>query len=147
MAAGLAAVLVARYMSGPTLSSSDPGTILLLIAAIGVGPAAVAAFTRERRMRERASLLSIGLVPAAAATLVVQQTVEPVLPIVLVSILLGWYVLPLERAMAIAGTGFARVRSDAPAAPAAPVNEPIVSGRFRDATDDHALRLRRPLSR
>ena len=119
VAAGLAAVLVARYMSGPSLSSSDPGTILLLIAAIGVAPAAVAAFTRERRMRERASLLSIGLVPAAAATLVVQQTVEPVLPIVLVSILLGWYVLPLERVMAFASTGFARVRSDAPAAPVA----------------------------
>ena len=35
--------------------------------------------------------------------------------------------------MALAGSGFSRVRSDAPAAPAAPVNEPIVSGRFRDA--------------
>jgi signal transduction histidine kinase len=132
VAAALATVLVVRYLSSPGLSQSDPGTILLLIAAMGVAPAAVAAFARARPVRERASLLTIGLVPAAAATLVVQQTVEPILPIVLVAVLLGWYVLPIERALALAATGFGRIRSDAPAAPATSVVEPIVSGRFRD---------------
>jgi signal transduction histidine kinase len=133
VAAALATTLVVRYMAGPTLSTTDPGMIVLLIAAVGVVPAAIAAFARQRGARERASLLSIGLVPGAAATLMLgARGFEPIVPLLLVTMLLGWYLLPIERVAAFAGEGFSRVRSDAPAAPAMPIHEPIVTASFRD---------------
>ncbi len=137
-AALLAAVLVVQSLTSPVLSSDNTGTILLMIAAIGAAPAAVAAAVRGRTVRERASLLSIGLVPAAAVLLNVPVQFVPVWPLMLVAILVGWYVLPLERAFALVGGGLSRVRSIAPAgspvpaSPAAVVHEPIVSARFRD---------------
>jgi signal transduction histidine kinase len=135
VAAGLTALVVIRVATGASISPSDPGTILLLIAALGVAPPAVAASAKGRELRERASLLSLGLVPAAAATLIVQRQPEPIWPIILVSILLGWYILPLERAFAIVGERLQGVRSIAPAVPAAPAaaaREPIVPTGFRD---------------
>jgi len=138
VAAALAAILVARYVTSPTLSQGDPATVLLVVLAIGVGPAAVAASARGRSMRERASLLSLGFVPVAAATLIGPQGFEPAWPMVLVALLIGWYVLPFERAFTLIGGGLARVRSTAPvgtsasAPPAVAVHEPLVSAGFRD---------------
>lgn len=140
VAAGMAAVIVLRALTNPALSSNDAGTTLLMIAAIGVVPAAIAGLGTRRSARERASLLSLGLVPAAAAILNAQRYAEPILPLVLVALLLGWYVLPIERAVSLVGGGLARVRSTAPTppatgaapAPAAAVHEPIVSAAFRD---------------
>lgn len=137
VAAALTAILVVRYVTSPTLSQGDPGSILLVVLAIGVAPAAVAASVRGRSLRERTSLLSLGLVPVAAATLIGPQRFDPIWPIVLVAILVGWYVLPFERAFALIGGGLSRVRSSAPASPATSsattvVHEPIVSAAFRD---------------
>jgi signal transduction histidine kinase len=140
VAAGLAAALVVRYVSSQFLSANDPDMILLVIGAIGVTPAAVAASAPGRSLRDRASLLSLGLVPAAAALLVVQQRFggAPIWPSILVVALLGWYALPLDRAFALVGGGVSRVRSIAPtgsANPAGPgivVHEPIVSAGLRD---------------
>ena len=120
VAAALAAVLVARYLLSPLLGSADPVTILLMLAAIGVAPAAVAASAKGRSARERASLVSLGLVPAAAALFFIEPRFEPIWPIVLVAILLGWYLLPLERVAALVGRGLRRVRSTAPPAPPGP---------------------------
>jgi signal transduction histidine kinase len=140
VAAGLTAVLVARYLLSPSLGSADPATILLMLAAIGVAPAAVAASATGRSARERASLVTLGLVPASAATLLfVEPRFEPIWPIILVAILLGWYLLPLERVAALAGRGLRRVRSTAPPAPAGPgssavaIHESIVHAGLRDA--------------
>ena len=139
VAAGLTAVLVVRYLLSPSLGSADPGTILLMLAAIGVAPAPVAASAKGRSARERASLVSLGLVPAAAATLLfAEPRFEPIWPIVLVAILLGWYLLPLERVAALAGTvAEARpvdrtARTGGPGAPAVTVHETIVPAGFRD---------------
>ncbi len=140
VAAGMAAVIVLRAITNPALSTNDAGTTLLMIAAIGVVPAAIAGLGTRRTARERASLLSLGLVPAAAAILNAQRYAEPIVPVILVALLLGWYMLPIERAIALVGGGLARVRSTAPASPApgaapavtTPVHEPIVTAALRD---------------
>jgi signal transduction histidine kinase len=138
VAALLAVILVVRSITAPMLSQGDGISVLVLVLAIGAAPALVAASAPGRSLRERASLLSLGIVPAAAATLIGQQRVEPVWPIVLVAFLVGWYMLPIERAFALLGDGASRIRSNAPAGtptPAAPVTvpqEPIVSAAIRD---------------
>ena len=136
VAAALAAALVARYLGSSFLSSNDPGTILVVIGAIGVAPAAVAASATGRGLRERTSLLTLGLVPFAAALLVVQESFGGTFlwTSAFVGLLLGWYLLPVERVAGIVGGGLARVRSSAPtAAPTVEVHEPLVSAGFRDA--------------
>ncbi len=136
VAAALVAALVVRYVGSQFLSSDDPGTILVLVGAIGATPGAVAAAARGRSMRERASLLSLGLVPVAAASLIVQERFAggPIWPSVLVAVLLGWHVLPIERVVGVVGGGLARVRSTAPTATTSVgVHESLVSAGFRDA--------------
>ncbi len=138
VAAALAAVVAVRYVTAPVLSQGEGGTVLVLIAAIGGVPAALAAAAKGRATRERVSLLSLGLVPAAAATLLAGPRIEPIWPIVLVAILLGWYALPFERVLAALGGGLSRVRSTAPAGPPAPaapavvIHESIVAAPIRD---------------
>ena len=143
VAAALLAALVARYLSSQFLSGNDPGTILALVGAIAMTPAIVAASAAGHSMRERASLMSLGLVPGAAASLVVQDRFAgaPIWPGVLVALLLGWYVLPIERIAGIAGGTFAGVRATAgtvraptsTTAPAAGTHETLVSAGFRDS--------------
>jgi signal transduction histidine kinase len=136
VAAALVIALVGRYLSSQFLSSNDPGTILLLVGAIGVTPAAVAAAAEGRSARERASLLSLGLVPVAAALLVIYDPFAggPIWPSVLVALLLGWHVLPVERVARVVGGGLARVRSTVPTATTSlEVHEPLVSAGFRDS--------------
>ncbi len=135
VAAALVAAVVVRYLSSQFLGD-DAGTILLLIGAIGVAPAVVAASASGRGVRERASLLSLGLVPVAAAMLVVHDpaTGGPIWPSILVALLLGWYVLPFERALSFFGAGLSRVRSITPAdSRTVTIHEPLVSAAFRDA--------------
>lgn len=136
VAAALLAALVVRYLGSQFLSSNDPGTLMLLIGAIAVTPAAVAASAARRSLRERGSLLSLGVVPIAAASLIVQDRFAggPVWPSVLVAGLLGWYLLPIERVMAVVVGALGRVRSTAsPATRTVEVHEPLVSAGFRDA--------------
>jgi signal transduction histidine kinase len=138
VAAALLVVLVVRDLTSPSLPG-DPGTALLVIAAIGLAPAAIAALERGRGARERAGLMSLGLVPAAASTVVGTPGFNPLLPLLLVAGLVGWQVLPIERAFALAGSGFARFRSAAPAAgtpneaSTRPALDPIVDRGVRDA--------------
>jgi signal transduction histidine kinase len=143
VAAALVAALVTRYLGSSFLSSNDPGTILVVIGSIGVAPAAIAASAAGRRLRERASLLSLGLVPIAAVMLVVQERFAgaPIWPSALVALLLGWYLLPIERVVGVVAGGLSRVRSTAPATrstttdqqPHVTIHEPLVSTAFRDA--------------
>lgn len=143
VAAALAVVLVTRSLTSPSLQYSDFGIASLVVAAIALGPAAVSATAPGRAARERASLLSLGLVPGAALLFVGPQRFDPVLPLTLVGLLLAWYVLPFERAFGRAAIRLSRIRSTAPAAsPAAPpavpapavtLHEPVVSAALRDA--------------
>ena len=113
VAAALAAVIVLRYLTSPSLSfaTGDRGTILVLIAAIAFVPALVSATAPGRTLRERMSLGSLGLMPAAAATLLAPNAFDATLPVVLLSLLAGWQLLPVDRGMAAVGRALDRVRS------------------------------------
>lgn len=103
VAAGMATVYLARHMTSSSLSRGDPMAIAVLIAAITVAPAAILAFTARLRARERARHLSLSLIPAAALTAIFPIRAEPVLPLVLLTALLGSQLLALERTSAAAG--------------------------------------------
>ncbi|HEU4863272.1 MAG TPA: hypothetical protein VFU44_05825, partial [Candidatus Limnocylindria bacterium] len=96
-AAALAVLFVVRYMTSPALDPTQRGALLLVIAAIAVIPAAIGATGMRRQLRARAQLVSLALVPALAVTLFTQPMPDPVLPVVLLGIALGWQFLPVER--------------------------------------------------
>lgn len=130
LAAGaLAAVLVVRYLTSRGLAPDDRGTILVLIAAIALVPALVAALARHRSGRERFSLWSLALLPAAALTLIGQNNPDLALPIVLVAALLGWQLLPVERAFAWVGRGMSQARSRATTTSVPVAAPPRAAGR------------------
>jgi signal transduction histidine kinase len=142
VATALGVVIVVRSLTSPSLGSGDFGIAALVIAAIALAPAAVSASASGRATRERASLLSLGLVPGASLLVTGPQRFDPVLPLALVGLLLAWYVLPFERAFQVIGGRLARVRSTAPVTsrpalsegspPAATVHDPVVSAPLRD---------------
>lgn len=111
---GMAALLVVRYMTSPDLSGGDRGAILALVAAIAVVPAAMLLSVRPNTtLRERASHASLALVPAAALTLFTQPMPDVTLPVGLMSVLLGWQVLPVERLSELLERVLAHTRSRA----------------------------------
>ncbi|MEA2650712.1 MAG: hypothetical protein QOI85_433 [Chloroflexota bacterium] len=123
VAAGLAAILVVRYMTSAALEPNDRGAILLVIAAIAAVPAVISAMARPG-VRQRASQTSMALVPGAALSLIGPSTPEPILPLVLLTAVLGWQLLPVERGLAAIGAGLGRVRT---ARADAPVGEPVLA--------------------
>ncbi|HEX2767143.1 MAG TPA: ATP-binding protein [Candidatus Limnocylindria bacterium] len=142
VAVALAVVIVVRSLTSPSLGSGDFGIAVLVVALIALAPAAVSASAPGRSARERASLLTLGLVPGAALLVTGPQRFDPVLPLVLVGLLLAWYVLPFERVLGAVGGGLSRVRSTAPIGSATGgsadtsslpvVGEPIVPANLRD---------------
>jgi signal transduction histidine kinase len=107
VAAGLLALFVVRHMTLPAPSSADRIFFLLLVAAIAGAPLTAIAMKDQR---ERATHLSLALVPAASMTVLGPLIFDPVLPLVLLSVLIGWQVVPVGRAYALVGAGFARLR-------------------------------------
>jgi len=129
---GMAALLVVRYMTSPDLSGGDRGAILALVAAIAVLPAAMLLSSRPKTtVRERASQASLALVPAAALTLFTQPMPDVTLPVALMGVLLGWQILPMERAAEFVGQRVAPTRSRAPHGDAAGRPMPV-SAEARD---------------
>ncbi len=110
-AAALAVLFVVRYMTSPALDPTQRGALLLVIAAIAVIPAAIAATGMPRQLRARAQLVSLALVPTLAVTLFTQPMPDPVLPVVLLGIALGWQFLPVERAVAAVTASMGSVRA------------------------------------
>lgn len=131
VAAGLAVVIVLRYLQIPslTMASGDRGTILVLVAAIAFVPALISATAPGRTIRERMTLGSLGLMPAAAATLHAPTNFDATLPIVLLSVLAGWQLLPVDRALAAIGHALERVRSRPIIASVPQVEPSIVASR------------------
>ena len=129
VAAALVAILVVGNLTSPLLSPGDKGPILALIAAVALIPAMVVALAPSHSVRDRARLGSLGLVPAAAMTLDGQFGPDPGLPLLLLVLLLGWQLVPVDRIMDIAGQGAARVRSSSPIASAQPVGSSRVASR------------------
>ena len=129
VAAALVGVLVVGNLTSPLLSPGDRGPILALIAAVALIPATVVALAQTHSVRDRARLGSLGLVPAAAMTFDGQYGPDPGMPLLLLGLLLGWQLVPVDRLMDIAGQGAARVRSSSPLAAAPPVGSPRVASR------------------
>ena len=129
VAAALVVILVVGNLTSPLLSPGDRGPILALIAAVALIPATVVALAPSHTVRDRARLGSLGLVPAAAMTLDGQYGPDPGMPLLLLGLLIGWQLVPVDRLMDIAGQGAARVRSSSPLASAPPVGSPRVASR------------------
>ena len=107
--AGLSAIFVLRYLTSPVLSDADRTGIFTVIGAIAVVPALVS-MSVFHTVRERASVVSLALVPVAALSVIGPFNPEPMLAIILVSLLLGWQLLPMEPVISAAGTTFGRLR-------------------------------------
>lgn len=109
-ASGVAAVLIWQHMATPWLSPNERYPIFAALGLIAVAPAATAGISEARGRRERATLVSLALLPAAALTLLMLDRPEPVVPLVLVAILLGWQILPWAWIGRHVDAGFERVR-------------------------------------
>jgi signal transduction histidine kinase len=102
VAAGLAAVVTIRYLGTPSLTGDDRTPILLLIAAAGLAPGAIAATSRGRTAHERLSLVLVGLMPAAAALLFGSATFDASSPLLALTTLAVAHTLPVgARVMGI----------------------------------------------
>lgn len=110
VAAGLTAVIVVRYLTAPALGSAEDGMILILIATIGFVPGLIGATKRDSPYRERAGLVTLGLMPAAAAAILIASPgFDPIIPAVLLGILTGLQLIPVGGGAALARRGIRRV--------------------------------------
>ncbi len=89
------ALLVVRYLNAPSLLFDMRGQIIALITATAVVPALVAAGGTSV-VRDRASLVSLGLMPGAAGSVIAIGGVN-LAPLLVVTGLLAWQLLPLGR--------------------------------------------------
>lgn len=131
VAAGLAAVIVARYLTSPTLGSDDGGTILFLVAASAVVPALIAAAAPGRPSRERLALAALGFLPGTAVTILAGPSFDPAGPIILVGLLLGSQLLPVDGGLTAIGDALDRVRARAAVTDVPPTDPSVVANRDR----------------
>ncbi|HET9416400.1 MAG TPA: ATP-binding protein [Candidatus Limnocylindria bacterium] len=135
VAAGLVAVLVVRYLSAPTLNAENIGPTLLLTGTIAIVPALIAAATPMRPARERFVLVTLGMVPAAAITLLASRMFDATVPIILLSLLIGAQFLPslvsTGGRLAHVGQRLERLRSDAAATRVSNSDPAVVTVRDR----------------
>ena len=111
--AALAAALVVLHMQTPELSPDERGPIAMLLGSVAFSPAIVATVSERRTVRERAGLLTLGAIPAAASIAIMPSDVQPVLPVVIIGLLLFGHALPWERFTDRLVASFAGVRSGA----------------------------------
>ena len=117
LVAGLTVVFVVRFLSSEFLPRGDDGQIYALTAAIALIPAGMSAMGASQSLRERVTLLSLGLLPLVIGVSVLAPTYPtPFVPVLWVGALLGWHLLPVERIGRVLGRGYRRV-APAPAEP------------------------------
>lgn len=131
VAAGLVVVLVVRYLSAPSLGSQNVGPTLILTGAIALVPALIAATAPRLSSRDRFALGGLGLVPAAAVTLLASRTFDATLPIILVGILVGSQFVPMGGRLAVIGRGLQRIRAGAAVTRASATDPTLVAVRDR----------------
>lgn len=102
LATALAAIVVGRAMTASALESTDRGLLHVLVTAIALVPATLTAAAPGSSRRERAIVISLGLVPGAAFLVATASPPDPALPILLVALLVAWPLLPVERLAGIA---------------------------------------------
>jgi signal transduction histidine kinase len=124
VAALIAGLVILRHMSQ---TYPEPNVRLAIIGLIGASafvPAAVAA-TGIPMPQARSAHLSLALVPAASMTVAAPGPFDPLLAVVLVGLVIGWQLVPIERMVSSAGAVFGPVRSRRFAVE--PPREPIVT--------------------
>jgi signal transduction histidine kinase len=131
VAAGLAVVVVVRYLTAPTLGSEDRGIILVLIGTIAALPAVIAA-KAERLTRDRFRVATLGLMPAAAVSILAGTRFDATVPIILLGVLVGAQMVPTggDRLDA-ARERLDRLRARAVATRIAPTDPSVVANRDR----------------
>src|SRR5688500_17404292 len=111
--AALATALVVLHMQAPELSPDERGPIAALLASVAFSPAVVATVSGRRTVRDRAGLLTLGAIPAAASIAIMPSQVQPLIPVLVIGLLLFGHALPWERLNDRMAASFARVRSGA----------------------------------
>lgn len=129
VAAGLAVVLLVRYMTAPVLTTGDRGGVVLMIAAIALVPALIAVTAASLTGRHRLSVISLSLLPAAAQTIIGPRP-DAIGPMALIGLLLGWQLLPVERALPAIGQRLSGIGGGGPLPDSVTVGG--VSARARD---------------
>ncbi len=127
IAAGLAVLMLVRYMSLEP-APSERGGILVLFASIAIIPALIAATFVSQTLRHRLGLITIGLIPAAAMTLIGPR-LDALAPTALIGALVGWQALPIEGFADRLGRRAPRFGGDDPAVPS---REGASAERVRD---------------
>ncbi len=125
----LTALLVVRYLSAPALSVDMRGQIAALVTATGLVPALIAAGAASQ-LRDRASLVSLGLLPGVVGSVIAISGIN-LLPLLVVAALLGWQLLPIRRLATMV-------------APFAPARPAVASGELL-APPDRAMTERRDI--
>ncbi|MEO8247701.1 MAG: hypothetical protein ABI622_11370, partial [Chloroflexota bacterium] len=128
VATGVTVIVVGQHMSQTVLASGETAQVVPLIIAIALIPAATVGLAHGG-WRERASHLSLGLIPGVAAVTVL-GTQWSIGAAALVAALIGWQLLPLERLDGLAR----RLRgwTGADTTPAVPVVDEPVTRERRD---------------
>ena len=136
--AGLAAVLVGRFMGSQWLPRGDEAQIYTLTGAIALVPAGMSALGASVTSRERLTLLSFGLLPVVIVVSVLEPTYLPYpVPVMWVGAALGWQLLPLEHIGRLIGRAY---RRPAPQPVAASVGPPA-TGLIHTRRDVVALAI------
>jgi signal transduction histidine kinase len=130
VAAGLAVLVIVRYLTAPTLGSEDRGMILVLIATIAAVPAIIAAMA-EPSIRDRFRVATLGLMPAAAVSLLAGATFDATVPVILVGLLAGGQLIPSGGHFAAVGNALERIRARATATRVPPTDPAVVANRDR----------------
>lgn len=135
VAAGLVAVLVVRYLSAPTLNIESVGPTLILTGTIALIPALIAATAPGRSARDRFAIATLGLVPAAAITLLASRSFDATVPIILLGLLAGAQLLPrlisTGGRLAVIAQRLERARADAAATRVTASDPAVVAMRDR----------------
>jgi signal transduction histidine kinase len=115
-AVAIACLMVATHMGTPLLSPDERGPMFAAMGLVAFAPSAAASLSPARSARDRMTLLTAGLIPFAASTLLLPSQYIPPLPLLLVGGLVGWHLAPWGKVISAVGASFDRVRSTASSA-------------------------------
>ena len=110
VAAGVAALLILRYMTQVYPEPNVRGAIIVLIGAVALAPAVVAATGISTR-QARSAHVSLALVPVVAMTIMAPGPFDPPLALVLLALVIGWQFVPLDRLATGVGDAVTPLRS------------------------------------
>jgi signal transduction histidine kinase len=91
----------------------------------------MAAIAPERSIRERVSLGTLGLLPAAAVTILAGSTFDATIPVILVGLLVGGQLVPVGGRLTAISEALDRIRARAAVTRVPPTDPAVVASRDR----------------